>query len=838
MDQAILEIIRTNPIGKGLHSFRDSFASFCEDRGLPDGVGSLDQTEDKGLQNLMLDLVLALQALPACRSLPSRTGRGTLFRDLSRLYGVVDSDGYMNIGPITPLLNAVLSNESDEVVWDKVYAAVTPSTPPQAVPCLDQTPHMRSLVNTSEYRTQTDSVLKEELGGLYAGIPDFYEKFFGEVPGLDVAAAGVFAKCKEGDNPLYSKGGWRGWPKQAGETDVLNWFSDVVKQFVRFAERDLTDRMFFWSPRQNIRGSRAKRTVNAGFGRSYVDFGRPGTEGAKTHWIQVLVPGELKSSLDEDRPSAAWQDIGRCVKKIFAVQDTRHFILGFTLCGSMMRLWEFDRVGGIGSSPFDINEKGLKFVSTVLGYLCMNEKQLGFDPTILESDGKRYVEVERDGRMERLIIDGLMGRARGVVGRATTCWKAHREGDDESPLVIKDSWQYPERGEEGELLREATEKGVVNVARHFYHETVHVDGRVDDVRHNIRKGLDVTKTANYKPKSLMSPPSTSMSPPSISMPPPSTASAYNRSTSKGQSDGAARTKRSFSNTDAALPLPKRLCSSSPTKVQPIQNRVHRRVIVRDYGKPIYTASSRLALLAALEACIEGYQSLVERAGLLQGDISPNNLIVDESDGKLRAFLIDLDLAIREQRKGPSGALNKTGTRVFMAIELLLDEKHSFVHDLESFFWVLFWICVHFDGPDKDIGPTEFESWNYVDSMSLAELKIGLVNSERHFLRRITTIFTPFYQPLVPWVNRLRKVVFPTSEPTEKEDRALFPNEGGTPGGTGGPGGVEKVISSSSEEFLKPRCDGPKEWKKADVNEQFSFHQSRNEHFWKFRGCKR
>lgn len=39
-----------------------------------------------------------------------------------------------------------------------------------------------------------------------------------------------------------------------------------------------------------------------------------------------------------------------------------------------------------------------------------------------------------------------------------------------------------------------------------------------------------------------------------------------------------------------------------------------------------------------------------------------------------------------------GAQGKIGKRAFMVIELLLGEKHSFIHDLESFFWVPFWIC--------------------------------------------------------------------------------------------------------------------------------------------------
>jgi len=53
------------------------------------------------------------------------------------------------------------------------------------------------------------------------------------------------------------------------------------------------------------------------------------------------------------------------------------------------------------------------------------------------------------------------------------------------------------------------------------------------------------------------------------------------------------------------------------------------------------------------------------------------------------------------------------------------------------------------------------------------LKSGLVSREGHFLNRITTTFTPYYQPLIPWVNKLRKVVFPTDGRWEKEDRGLY-----------------------------------------------------------------
>lgn len=60
-------------------------------------------------------------------------------------------------------------------------------------------------------------------------------------------------------------------------------------------------------------------------------------------------------------------------------------------------------------------------------------------------------------------------------------------------------------------------------------------------------------------------------------------------------------KRPSNQTDSPLPLSKRPCSVSLTKpARGMPNRLHRRVILWDYRKFIYEASSRSALLAALE----------------------------------------------------------------------------------------------------------------------------------------------------------------------------------------------------------------------------------------------
>ncbi|KAH7119563.1 hypothetical protein B0J11DRAFT_534071, partial [Dendryphion nanum] len=428
--------------------------------------------------------------------------------------------------------------------------------------------------STPSPRIHVDKVLKEELGHMYVDVAGFSEALFGEVSGLGPAAQAAFDKCKEGDNPLYLDNAWRGWPEEAKEPDVLSWLALRIAQLADFAKEH----------KLPVQGSTA---------------------------LQKLDIGELKSNPQAD-------------KEVLAAQDSRRFVLGFTLCGPLMRLWLFDRLGGIASTQFDIHEDCLQF--------------LGFDPTI----------IERNNSKERLVIDKVIRRVSSVAGRATTY-----------------SWQYPERGKE-----------VVNVARYYYHETVRVGGQDDDIRGNVRK---------------------------CSMAPPS------------RSSSVAGQKRSSSCTHAPLPPSKRPCSSSPTK--------------RSTANP----SSLTSLLAVLEGCIEGYESLYTQAGILQGDISPNNLMVNEDveNPSWPASLIDLDLAIKVPREKAS------------AIGVLLDdENHSFMHDMESFFWVLFWICIHYDGPGK--------------YRKLAELKKGLISDERDFLDTVNAKFTPYYMPLGSCVNRLRR----------------------------------------------------------------------------------
>lgn len=474
----------------------------------------------------------------------------------------------------------------------------------------------------------------------------------------------------------------------------------------------------------------------------------------KYQWDQILVPGELKSNPLRDEGSDARLNIATYAREVLTAQPTRRFLLAFTLCGGDMQLWEFDRLGAIGSNKFDIHKEAQRFVSIVLGFLWMDGKSLGFDPTICpdpteEPNHPQYINIQRDGTTERFIIDKLISRTKCVSGRATTCWKAYREGDRTKPFVIKDSWQFPEHEEEGKLLRDATELKVKNIARYYAHKTVRVGDNDDDVHSNIRRGLDVSKASNYK----------------------------NGHPAVVSSIGL---KRPASGDGSPLPPSKRACPvlESPTKPgnPPFPNRVHRRVILADYGTPIFAASSPVALLKALKGCIDGHKSLY-KAGILHRDISVNNLMINEGeeDPYRFSFLIDLDLAIRTNRAHTSGTREMAGTRPFMAIGALQGHTHTYIYDLESFFWVLFWICTHYEG-SREIDQPYFKKWSFVDANELIDYKRATVTKQA-FEEKVWEYFTPYYRPLIPCMLRLHKVVFPDGGTWETDDITLYENMG-------------------------------------------------------------
>ncbi|GAB0138519.1 hypothetical protein EsDP_00006752 [Epichloe bromicola] len=309
------KIIEENPIGNGLNAFRASFSSICEGARISCSPDALDQLGQEDLQNLVLILVSTLQILPASRLL--RSSSGTLFSELSRLNTAITSDDF-DFDRIKPLLRLILAahKPDDAVIWREVYDVIVESTPPPrpTASSLQQTPWLRntsSFANSSEHRKYMDDVLKEELGPMYVGLHNFHSAYFEGVADLETASQAFFEQCLQGSDPLFEDG-WKGWPKDANQDDVLSWFADFSEKLSTFADghKLISTQQYrrrpLAKPNEPIDGSVGRRKMDVGF----VNDPQAGKD-TRCHWSQILVPGELKSNPSADKASEAWLDLGR-----------------------------------------------------------------------------------------------------------------------------------------------------------------------------------------------------------------------------------------------------------------------------------------------------------------------------------------------------------------------------------------------------------------------------------------------------------------------------------------------------------------------------------------------
>ncbi|POW22072.1 hypothetical protein PSHT_01638 [Puccinia striiformis] len=327
---------------------------------------------------------------------------------------------------------------------------------------------------------------------------------------------------------------------------------------------------------------------------------------------------------------------------------------------------------------------------------------------------QQKIQIKTKTSTQELVIEKNIFRARGICGRGTTCWEAHLSGDELQKYLIKDSWQPLDRAVEGEILCDVTAGNAPHVARYSHHEDVHVDDKRIDIESHVRGGIAFKKSENIPADHEPAPP------------------------------------EDTTNSSDAPSYPE-----EPENC--FINRVHRRLILKDVGTSIWEVDSPVALLEALEGCIRGHQAIL-LAGYLHRDISINNLMVAKQtdDPARKSFVIDLDVAVDHRTQSPEDLHTRTGTRIFMSSNLLAGKHtHSFVDDLESFFWVLIWICIHHrDDKSTNINTSD---WNKQDSLALGMIKGSYLKTPQ----LLTMLFRPQYknsEPLICCVEEFAQIM--------------------------------------------------------------------------------
>ena len=123
--------------------------------------------------------------------------------------------------------------------------------------------------------------------------------------------------------------------------------------FMKFQDTVLSglDRRYFTSANKVLRGSEADRKLDIFL--TPADVAIPNCEHDSSN---VLVIGEHKQNPDEDGSSKTLLQLAGYAPEVFGSQPDRRFVPGFTICGSTMRLWVFDRSGPYSSEKFDIHK--------------------------------------------------------------------------------------------------------------------------------------------------------------------------------------------------------------------------------------------------------------------------------------------------------------------------------------------------------------------------------------------------------------------------------------------------------------------------------------------------
>ncbi|KAG9242164.1 hypothetical protein BJ878DRAFT_536067 [Calycina marina] len=703
------------------------------------------------VKNLVLDLIQALQIEPAARILPSRIAERTLSGDLGLLYSRVDAN-QLDIAPAIPLVERIVRNEPDAPTWNdadiwhavfELVARTNPITPPTAFEeAVFDTPLRSSSASQrwiEQIHDEVDQRILEELTGcVYYDVGGFYERYFERKPWTN-NARDIYDESRA----QYIEGHWSGWPEPS------------------------------------IQALCSHRT---------------------SPQILHISEQKHKQNPDEDRSAKTLVQLAGYAREVFGSQPERRFVPGFTICGSVMRLWLFDRSGPYNSEKFDIHKEPERFVKVLAGYAMMSDAELGLN-TFIKCDGNGKYIVTRDVRIS--LEDKPIASTKAIVCRGTTCYRGRRPGSTD--------WEYVESP---------------GIAVWFNHEQITIDGDPDTISH-LRRAMKFGSPRRPSKKAFWVDSS------------PESSRAYSRTSLMGSSgssvahliglgigagsattsssgqkrkrderlDGGSILKRSKSDGSHASATNMRKedqldAIGAPSiqetvvdsladcrnewqrnNVNSIQeagadsltdceseaygNRVNHCLVTSPAGRHLHEYQSVRELLEALRDAIRGHRSLLEDGKILHRDVSENNIIITEllAEDAPKGRLIDLDLA-KELDGMPSGARHRTGTMQFMAIEVLEGKGHTYRHDLESFFYVFIWMCIRYgyEGTSRQkpkvMRPKTniLRGWYTGMYSEIANTKQGHMGKNR--FENVIAEFAPKFENLKPLARQLRSALFP------------------------------------------------------------------------------
>ncbi|THV00268.1 hypothetical protein K435DRAFT_776628, partial [Dendrothele bispora CBS 962.96] len=182
-----------------------------------------------------------------------------------------------------------------------------------------------------------------------------------------------------------------------------------------------------------------------------------------------------------------------------------------------------------------------------------------------------------------------------------------------------------------------------------------------------------------------------------------------------------------------------------------------RILVQDKLEPLTSLREQVQYARVFCDVLQAHRWLYDHCRILHRDISMNNIMVRKVDGEIFGVLNDLDLASRATKEMSATSKHRTGTRPFMAYELLNPKKvvsHLYRHDLESFFYVMLCLCCRYNLDGTRAGK-EYDEWFTRSALDVKRSKTDMFTQLEAFEPPVTPDFSAF-EPLLVRIHGLIK----------------------------------------------------------------------------------
>ncbi|EHK22262.1 uncharacterized protein TRIVIDRAFT_191091 [Trichoderma virens Gv29-8] len=646
-----------------------------------------------------------------------------------------------------PLIRHIGENSRDELIWIEVFDLIdtfSELTPPSSIIKLQEALKATHAKSSSSRRTGSetgyidDVELFEEIKECtFRNVGGFWDKFFDSNGWSEEHQTMLQAVMAEHDGKK-----WTGFPSVSDEEPVWDWL------------RSLEDRFLADAP-YKLRTTTTANQFKEQKGQMDLFFQTPAAAANSIfEYKDALVAGQQKKLYDSGEFKADFLQLARHVRGLFIDYPTRRFAHGFTLCASTMELWVFDRSGAYSSGPFDIHDEPDKIARALVGYSTMDDNAMGLDTFTERKDDRHYVTLDGGDSTEmRVRLVRPIVRRNAIVSRGTTCFQT-RNGH-----VAKFSWVPDKRNAEVENLKLAERRGVRGVARVVAYRQITTIAE-------LREGLQFPEHHRFQTEDVEfnDPAPVSIQTTRQKRELGSEHTSGDSPISKRLRFGSARSKlvtavdnqQSVDQTKLSLHTP---CEDL------WENRIYSCLVVSPAGRVISSFNTIKELLESLRDAIKAHQSLYTRGNILHRDISSNNIIITkpETEDGFKGMLIDLDLAsVRDS--DTSGAQHRVGTMRFMAIEVLSKVDHTYRHDLESFFYVLIWMCAReswtkdFTRGESPPQGSSLHQWETGSFTTIADAKS--FHMSKNGMDRIVREFPEAMDIVKPLCMKIRKILFP------------------------------------------------------------------------------